>query len=126
MSSQNLTFLPLPTFHKIPIWVAFKAQVTPFQKGDRWVPKEQQILGFSVLYLQSIILVQIELVLRPYLKIQEIKSDKFRFFSLEFLNHLALSSGQLTANERGDICASPHCYSIGTKPYENLLHQSPI
>lgn len=83
------------------------------------MPKEQQILGFSVLYLQSTILVQIELVLRPYLKIQELKSDKFRFFSLEFLNHLALSSGQLTANEQGDICVCHHYCSTENEPYEN-------
>lgn len=78
-SSQNLTLFPSPTHHMMPICAAWRAQVTPFQKGDSWAPPRQHILGLSVLYLKLQIFFQMATLLRPYLKTHEFNKDRFKF-----------------------------------------------
>jgi len=81
-SSQNLTFLPLPTNHLIPILAACKTHITPFQKGDAVVSLLHRTFGLLVLYLWSMILTHIESFCSPYLKIQELSKERFKFLIL--------------------------------------------
>jgi hypothetical protein len=57
-SSQNLNFLPFPTFHWYPTFAALAAQRTPFQKGEAPAGEQEKILGSLTLYLWSIICFQ--------------------------------------------------------------------
>jgi hypothetical protein len=52
-SSQNLTFVPSPTFHLYPILTTYAAHITPFQKLDEPTSSQHRIFGWSVLYLKS-------------------------------------------------------------------------